>query len=116
VPIAQRKSHQTNVRTLLAEVRVSRGVNQHELARATGISVASIKRLERSEVASAPLWWYVNCSIALNVSLEELLDPELEAWRPTSNAAEPPAQDWLADRYERSVRWATDPDTSPHRQ
>jgi hypothetical protein len=61
------------------------------------------------------LWWYVNCRLALNVPLEELLDSELDTWRPTENAPAPPPQEWLADRYERSLRWATEPDSYPHR-
>lgn len=103
-----RRADRTDPQTRLAEVRVSRGVYQHELAQATGISIASIKRLEQGEVANPPLWWYVNCALALNVALEEILDPELASWRATPSAPRPPSDDWLTDRYERSVGGDTD--------
>ena len=92
--------------TRLGTVRVQNGVYQHELARAVGISLSSLRRLERGEVVNAPLWWYVNCAIALNVDLIEVLDPELLRWHPTENTPAPPDQAFLADRYERAVRWA----------
>jgi transcriptional regulator with XRE-family HTH domain len=82
------------------------GVYQHELARAAGISIASYRRLERDEVTAAPLWWYVNCAIALNLPLEDLLDDRLLDWRPTKNALAPPEQAFLADRHERARGWA----------
>lgn len=86
------------------------GVYQHELARATGIPIASYRRLERGEVKNPPLWWYVNCAIALNFPLEEVLDDELLAWRASDKARVPPDQGFLADRYERALGWKPDPD------
>jgi len=84
------------------------GVYQHELARATGIAIASYRRLERGEVENAPLWWYVNCAIALNLPLEDVLDDELVKWRAARQATSPPDQTFLADRHERALQWAED--------
>lgn len=102
-----RKELQTDpATTRLAAARVRNGVYQHELARAVGISLASLRRLERGEVKNAPLWWYVNCAVALNVDVTEIFDDELRRWHPTPKAPKPPEQSFLADRYERAVRWA----------
>jgi transcriptional regulator with XRE-family HTH domain len=73
---------------------VGRGVHQHELARAVGISLTSLKRLERGALRNAPLWWYRNCAIALGVELDEILDERELQWRPRQNAQQPPAQNW----------------------
>jgi hypothetical protein len=73
-----------------------------------GISLASIRRLERGKVENAPLWWYVNCAIALNVELSEVLDDELRRWHASAKAPAPPDQGFLADRWERAVRWASE--------
>jgi transcriptional regulator with XRE-family HTH domain len=105
--VAARKQPQISFDSLLAEVRASKGVNQHELARQTGMSLSSLKRLEHGEVANPPLWWFINCARALNVELEEILDPKLLAWRPGPNAAAgPPPPEWLTDRHERALLWA----------
>jgi transcriptional regulator with XRE-family HTH domain len=87
-------------------MRLKMGLYQHELAHATGISIASYRRLERGELQTAPLWWYVNCAIALNVDLEEVLDQRTLGWRATRSAPAPPGQEFLADRYARSAAWA----------
>jgi transcriptional regulator with XRE-family HTH domain len=109
--VAARKHPQISVDTLLAERRVSKGVNQHELARQTGISLSSLKRLEHGDVTNPPLWWFINCARALNVELEEILDPELRAWRPGPHqAAAPPPPEWLTDRHERALLWAESED------
>lgn len=106
--IARRKIQQTEVRTKVAEWRVRRGIYQHELARETGISIASLKRLERGAAPNAPLWWYVNCAITLNVDITELFDDALRRWHATPKAAEPPSQEWYAEHWELARRWANE--------
>jgi len=103
--MAPRKEQQTDDGTQLAKRRIEKGVYQRELARETGIPIASYRRLERGQVKNPPLWWYVNCAIALNVELEDVLDEESLAWRATDGAPSPPDIDFLADRYERSLSW-----------
>jgi transcriptional regulator with XRE-family HTH domain len=108
--IAPRKEQQTDDRTRLAELRINKGVYQHELALQTGIPIASYRRLERGEVKNPLLWWYVNCAIALNVELEDVLDEQLLAWRTSAKAPSAPDIGFLADRYRRALSWrpATD--------
>lgn len=92
----------------MAEWRVRRGIYQHELARETGISIASLKRLERGVAPNAPLWWYVNCAIALNVDVTELFDDTLRRWHAMPKAPEPPSQQWYAEHWERAQHWASE--------
>jgi transcriptional regulator with XRE-family HTH domain len=105
-----RTDQQSGRQTRLAEQRVRRGVLQRELAEKTGISLASLKRLERGEVATPPLWWYVNCAIALNVELEEVLEEDVRGWHATARVPVPPPGDWLGDPaiYQRAQRWNAD--------
>lgn len=85
------------------------GLYQHELAQAIGISTASYSRLERGEAPDAPLWWYINCALALNVELEAVVGLEaLKTWRPSARAPKPPNAAFLADRHERALAWAED--------
>ena len=100
-----RKRLQTEPTSRLAEQRIRRGVYQHELAQAAGVSLASLRRLERGEVKNAPLWWYVNCARALSVDLTEVVDDEQLRWRPTPRAPRQPGPEFLGDRYERAVEW-----------
>lgn len=86
----------------LAEVRVAKGVAQHELAGAIGISTKSLLRLEKHRIANPPLAWYVNCAIALGVELEDVLDEWQLRWkRLTDFAREPPPPGWIDDLHER---------------
>ena len=52
------------------------------------------------------LWWYVNCAIALNVELEEILEDDARDWHATARAPAPPPGDWRAEPtiYERAQR------------
>jgi transcriptional regulator with XRE-family HTH domain len=90
-------------------VRVRKGVHQHELAQVTGISPRSLKRLERHAVLNAPLWWYVNCAIALGVELEEVLDNQDLSWR-RQHSERPPSRRWLEERQERGEAWGAELD------
>jgi hypothetical protein len=65
----------------------------------------TIKRLERRQLDNAPLWWYVNCAIALRVKLKDVIDePDLE-WRRRPSAPAPPGPEWLAEHAEQAERW-----------
>lgn len=104
--MAERRRLQGEIATPLARARVSKGLYQHELARAAGISITTYRRLERGTVGNAPLWQYTNCAIALNVELEQLLGRKaLTSWHPTPSAPRPPNEHFLADRYERALAW-----------
>jgi transcriptional regulator with XRE-family HTH domain len=97
--------------TRLGDRRRQLGILQRELAEITGISIASLKRLERGLAKTPPLWWYVNCAIALNVTLEEVLEEDAEdQWYATAGAPVPPPNGWWAEEkfYERAQKWNPD--------
>ncbi len=67
--------------TRLAAWRLARGVTQRDLARATGMVVGSLRRLERGEIDDPPLRWLVQCAWALGVDFTDLLEDAWLAWR-----------------------------------
>lgn len=71
-----RKQPQTQIVSNLAQVRVEKGMSQEELARSVGISLKSLVRLEKRQVPSPPLAWFVNCAIVLDVDLLDILEPD----------------------------------------
>lgn len=79
--------------TRLARARLSRGVTQEELAEAIGVSTPTLKRLERGDVENPKLRHLVNCSIALGVDLDDVLEDEWLEWLPAGDAVEPPVPD-----------------------
>lgn len=85
--------------------RVRRGLRQQESADAVGISLASLKRWERSGDAKAPLWWYLNSAIVLNLDLSELLGELEDQWQPRPNAATPPPDELLDRSAARAEAW-----------
>ena len=111
--MAQRKDQQTAIRSKLAQLRVERGLYQHELAQAIGISVDSLRRLESGNGVTAPLWWYTNAAIALGHDLTELLTDEQCSWHPRPQTPEPPDADWLVERAERAAAWLAETESWP---
>jgi transcriptional regulator with XRE-family HTH domain len=111
--MAQRKDQQTAIRSKLARLRVERGLYQHELAQAIGISVDSLRRFENGNVSTAPLWWYANAAIALGLDLAELLTEEQLTWHPQPQTPEPPDESWLAERVERAAAWLAETESWP---
>lgn len=79
--------------TRLALARLSRGVTQEELAVAVGLSVPTLRRLERGDVKNPKLRHLVNCSIALGVELADVIEDEWLNWLPAGDATRPPAPD-----------------------
>jgi hypothetical protein len=69
------------------------------------LSRNTIRRLERRGVENAPLWWYVNCAIALGVELDDVLDASDQRWRWRPTAPAPPGAEWLAEHAEQAERW-----------
>lgn len=70
--------------------RSVRGVSQAEMARATGLSLASWRRFEAGlRPASLEVW--VNAAIALGLHFEDLVGEErLTTWHPTRDYPYPP--------------------------
>ncbi len=111
--MAQRKDQQTAICSRLAQLRVERGLYQHELAQAIGISVDSLRRLESGNGVTAPLWWYTNAAIALGLDLSELLTAEQRSWHPRPQTPAPPEESWLAERVERAAAWLAETESWP---
>lgn len=75
-------------------MRIELGATQEQLAEVTGLSVSTIRRLERGELENPPITYLINCARALDVELEELIEPEW-AWSVfDARAAEPPEEGW----------------------
>jgi transcriptional regulator with XRE-family HTH domain len=76
-----------------------------QLASATGISIATIRRLERNEIEHPSVRMLSNCAKVLEVELEDLVEDEWREWFvfDATNAPKPPVP-WLerALRIERS--------------
>jgi transcriptional regulator with XRE-family HTH domain len=113
--MGERRDQQSVVRSRVAFLRVSHGLYQHELAQAIGISVDSLRRFESGDVVTAPLWWYANAAIALNVDLSELLTAEQRAWHPRPQTPAAPGADWLGARehLERAAAWLAEAEDWP---
>jgi transcriptional regulator with XRE-family HTH domain len=79
VPRARRPA-KGNAQTRLAHFRRARGITQHELAAAIGISHRTYWRLEHGRIAEPSLRLLVNCAMALRVPLIELIEPEWREW------------------------------------
>lgn len=94
-------------RSALGRVRVRAQVSQKELAEATGISVTTIRRLERLEFDNPPLRYLVNCALALGVPLDQVIEDEWRQWKVFDiAAAQPPGKEWIG---EPSARWSQSP-------
>jgi transcriptional regulator with XRE-family HTH domain len=78
--------------TRIGRLRVERGVSQERLAHVTGLSVSTLRRLERGS-ENPPLRYLVNIAIALGVPLEEVIEDEWREWLPLAGWADtaPPA-------------------------
>jgi transcriptional regulator with XRE-family HTH domain len=77
-------------------------MSQTELAETTGISIATLRRLERGAMANPPLRYLTNCAIALGVEVEELVEDEWRRWLPLADTKAPknPEDLWRPERYE----------------
>jgi DNA-binding XRE family transcriptional regulator len=85
----------------LARCRIESGVSQRELAYVVGISVPTLVRLEAKRVKNPPISWYVNCAIALGVTLDDVLEegllddhPQLRRQWTELNTRQLPPEDW----------------------
>jgi transcriptional regulator with XRE-family HTH domain len=99
--VPARRQSQSKKATRLARLRIERGMSQTELAEASGLSIATLRRLERGTIANPPLRYLANCAIVLGVKVEELIEDEWREWIPLAQR-EPPASPealWLPGRY-----------------
>jgi transcriptional regulator with XRE-family HTH domain len=68
-------------RTRLAARRVGRNLSQAQLARLTGISARTIRRLEAGQMDNPPIRYLVNCAIVLSCELDDVIEPEWCEWK-----------------------------------
>lgn len=62
----------------------------------TGLSIATYQRLGRGELWNPPLRYLVNCAIALEADLDDVIDDDWRTWHSFSaRAKEPPEVGWL---------------------
>jgi Helix-turn-helix. len=103
--VAPRKDQQSRLRTKLARERVKKGVTQEELARATGVSMRTVVRMEGDLIHSPCLAWYVNAATALGVRLEDVIEERHLHWIPLdADGLYPPPPGWIeAARGKRAV-------------
>lgn len=96
-----RRDIQSKQATRLARLRVERGMSQTELAEATGISIATLRRLERGAVKNPPLRYLANCALVLACELEELIEDEWRRWLPIARKRPPRNSQslWRPGRY-----------------
>ncbi|MBV9682012.1 MAG: helix-turn-helix transcriptional regulator [Solirubrobacterales bacterium] len=66
--------------TMLARVRMARGLTQEELADAIGISLPTYRRLERKDMDNPGVRYLANAAIALGVELDLLIEDEWREW------------------------------------
>lgn len=81
-------------------------MSQMELAQATGISIATLRRLERGAMANPPLRYLTNCAIVLGVEVAELIEDEWLDWLPLAGQSPPrwPEELWRPGRYESNLQ------------
>jgi len=59
--------------TWLSRYRREAGVEQHEFAKAAGISLRTLQRLESREIKNPPVRYLISCATALGLSSWHLL-------------------------------------------
>lgn len=93
-----RRAQRRKARSRLAQARIDKGVTQARLAEVTGLSIATIRRLDRGELNEPPVTYLINCARALEVALDDLLE---DRWNWTvydaSAAAKPPPPEWYLE-------------------
>ena len=77
-------------------------MSQGELAEASGISIATFRRLERGSMPNPPIRYLANCAIVLGVELEELIEEEWRGWLSVAQKKPPsdPKGLWHLGRYD----------------
>jgi transcriptional regulator with XRE-family HTH domain len=99
--VPARRVSQSKEATRLAQLRVERGLTQNELAEATGLSIATLRRLERGTIDNPPLRYLANCAIVLGCQLEDLIEDEWRAWLALAKPKPPrkPEALWKPGRF-----------------
>jgi transcriptional regulator with XRE-family HTH domain len=88
--MARARPHRTTGSTRLAALRLQTGRTQRTMAAFTGIPLRTYQRLERGEISNPPLRYLTNCALALQVELEDVIEPEWREWTQFSASASAP--------------------------
>lgn len=81
--------------TRLGRLRVQRRITQAALARATGLSPRTLQRLEHGSLVNPPIRYLANLALALDVPLQDVIEPDWERWTIFDvRALEPPEPGW----------------------
>lgn len=67
------------------------------MARATGISVGTYRRLERGETAAPNLRHLGNCALVLDCEVEDLIEDEWREWWSVGGASRAPTREEVAE-------------------
>jgi transcriptional regulator with XRE-family HTH domain len=86
-----------HVRGHIGAWRYWRGVTQAELAAATGISLGTIRRLDRDQIWNPGIRYLMNIAIALDIAPELIIDG-FDEWTVFSEAAAKPPSLKFVDR------------------
>jgi transcriptional regulator with XRE-family HTH domain len=78
--VPARHDPNSKAETMLARVRMARGLTQEELAEAIGISLPTYRRLERKDMDNPGIRYLVNAALALGVELDLLIEDEWREW------------------------------------
>jgi transcriptional regulator with XRE-family HTH domain len=65
-------------------------MTREQLARATGISEATLWRLESGRLWNPPVLYLTNCALALGVTLDDMLEPAHREWHTFDVSASQP--------------------------
>lgn len=73
-------------------MRDASGYTQGDLAKLTGMTLSTLKRLEAGHMTNPPLRYLANCALALHVPLDEVVEPEWTSWTTFAADATAPPQ------------------------
>lgn len=77
----------------IARERRLRDWTQADLARYTGIPIRTIQRIEQGVHPNPGIHYLTNIALALDIALEEILEPEWTSWRRFSQDTSRPPDD-----------------------
>lgn len=90
--MARARRSQVKRSSRLGDARFRLGVTQADLAKAVGVSLKTIERLEAGKLRDPGVRLLNNCAMALGLKLEQLIEPRYREWNvfDPKNAAAPP--------------------------
>jgi DNA-binding Xre family transcriptional regulator len=81
--MARADASRSALKTKLARMRVLRDYKQADLEDGSGVGLRTIQRLESGELRNPPLWTLVNLAVALECTLEDIIEDDWLQAQPT---------------------------------